>query len=211
MTTLKHSLLFCFLIIIWFFAKILSWNLYVFIILFYPNMKRFKKSNLCLYLLIFIVILILFTVTFDSLSFIYSPIVLYPISYGGFLVLKVIGIPVIFDGPFGEPGFFEYQLPYTVLQITFGCAGIFALFILLAGIIAFPCLLKLKCIGIILSIPCFYMYSIFRLVFIGIIGYLFPSLLNFVHSYFMEIINIVFIMFVYIIWIRYVEKTSKTV
>ena len=185
--------------------------MYVFIILFHPYMKRFKKSRLWLYLLIFIGILILFTATFDALSFIYKPIILSLISYGGFLILTAIGIPVIFDGPFGMPGFFEYQLPNTILQITFGCTGIFALFTIVAGIIAFPCLLKLKAIGIILSIPCFYVYSISRLVFIGIIGYSFPSLLNFVHSYFMEVINIVYILFIYIIWIRYVEKTSKTV
>lgn len=169
------------------------------------------KSRLWFYLIIFIIILIAFSATFDTLSFIYQPLILMPISYSGFLILKGIGIPVLFLGPVDVPGVCEYRLPQSILQVTFGCTGIFALFILIAGIVAFPGSLRSKGIGMLIALPIFYGYSILRLVIIGGIGYWFPGAVDFVHSFLMEIINVAFILSVYILWIRYVEKTSITI
>ena len=168
------------------------------------------KSRLWLYLIIFIGIIIVLSATFDALSFIYRPLILMPISYTGFLILKGIGIPVTFLGPVDIPGFCEYRLPQSILQVTFGCTGIFALFILIAGIAAFPGSLRSKGIGMLIALPVFYVYSILRLVIIGGIGYWYPGAVDFVHSFLMEIINVAFILFVYFLWIRYVEKTSLT-
>ena len=174
-------------------------------------MKQFKQSRLWLYITVFIGIIIILTITFDALSFLYRPAVLVPISYSAYTILKIACIPITFSGPSGSLGFCDYILPDSVLQVTFGCTGIYALFILIAGIIAFPCSLRMKGTGIVLSIPLFYAYSILRLVFIGIVGHSFPAALDYFHSYVMEIINVVFILLVYIVWIRYVEKSSKAV
>ena len=174
-------------------------------------MRKLTKTSLCLYLVFFISIIILFTATFDALSFIFRPTILVPVSYAGFLILKRTGIPVMFDGPIGFPGYCEYQLPHTTLQVTFGCIGIFVLFILISGIIAFPSSFRSKGIGLLIAIPAFYFYSMFRLVIIGIVGNWFPEYIDFVHSYLMEIINVGFILFVYVIWIRYVEKIAQTI
>ncbi|MCL5019224.1 MAG: hypothetical protein M1426_01940 [Patescibacteria group bacterium] len=169
------------------------------------------KSRLCFYLSIFLGAVILFSATFEALSFIYRPLILMPISYTGFLILKVIGIPITFLGPVDVPGFCEYRLPQSILQVTFGCTGIFALFILLSGIAAYPVPVQLKAIGMLIGIPAFYVYSILRLVIIGGIGYWYPGAIDFIHSFLMEIINVAFVLFVYMLWIRYVEKTTVTI
>ena len=174
-------------------------------------MKKSLYSHIWLYLAIFICILILLNATFHILSFIYRPAVLLPISYTAYFILKVLSIPAVIYGPLGMPGYYEYHLPQAVLQVTFGCTGIFVLFILLAGIIAFPSSLKSKLVGLTISLPSFFVYSIVRLVIMGIIGNSFPAKLDFIHSYLMEVTNIIFILLVYIIWIRYVEKTPKAI
>lgn len=174
-------------------------------------MRKISRFLLWRYLALFIGSIIFLFFTFNTLPFIYKKIILIPVSYTGFLILKILSIPIEFVGPVGIPGFCEYHLSNTVLQVTFGCTGIFSLFILLSGIIAFPGSLKSKGIGFIVAIPAFYLYSIFRLVIISIFGYLCPDSIKFVHSYIMEICNIAFILFVYVFWIRYVEKVAKTV
>ena len=174
-------------------------------------MNILKKHRLILYLIIFFGSIIILNATFSTFSFIYKSVVLVPVSYVGFLILKITGIPIIFNSPTNITEFCEYQMQNAVLQVTYGCTGIFALFILISGIIAFPCSLRLKGIGILLSVPSFYLYSILRLVFIGIIGNFYPSFLNIFHSYVMEIVNIVFVLLIYIIWIGYVEKSAKAV
>jgi len=137
--------------------------------------------------------------------------VLIPVSYAGYFILKILGIPITYSGPNGILGYCEYHLSNAVLEITFGCTGIFALFILLSGIIAYPASLKLKGAGFFIAVVLFYIYSVLRLIIISLFGYIYPESLSFIHSYLMEVCNIGFILFVYIIWIRYVEKTGETI
>ena len=83
--------------------------------------------------------------------------------------------------------------------------GIYALFILLSGILAFPSALKSKLMGIAVALPAFYIYSFLRLVIMGIAGRLGAQYLNFFHSYFMLIINVAFILFLFIFWIEKIK------
>ena len=175
------------------------------------GMKKIPGYSVGMFIGTFVGILVLMTITFDFLAFIYRPVLLVPISYSGYGILKILGAPLSFTGPLGIPGFCEYRLPHYTLVVTFGCTGIYALFILLAGIIAFPKSLKIKLMGILLAVPSFYVYSILRLVIIGAVGNWFPDWIDFVHSYLMEIINIAFVMSIFVLWIRYAEKHSKTV
>ena len=163
-------------------------------------------SDLRVFLAVFAAVLLLLVLTLDPLSSFYRTSILLPVSYSGYAVLSFFGVPAAFSGPLGIPGFCEYRLPHYILQVTFGCTGIYALFILLAVIAAFPRPVPQRITGMLISIPLFYVYSIVRLVIIGFTGYWIPDYIHFVHSFLMEIINIVFVMTVFIVWIRYAGK-----
>lgn len=170
--------------------------------------KNPVNSRIFLYFIIFMVTVIVFSSTLLPLSFIYRPLVLFPISYSGYGVLKILGINLQYIEHTGH-NVFEYLLPDYRLLVTFGCTGVFALFILLSGITAFPSKLKSKVLGAGLLIPVFYIFSILRLVIIGIIAYIKPDWVDFFHKYLMEIVNIIFVLSVFIIWVEYVSKTEK--
>ncbi len=169
-------------------------------------MKKLIKNRFIIYFIIFFAVVIFLTATFNTFSPFYRSVILLPISYSGYFVLKTFSLPVSFAGPVGYPGQYEYRLPNVILEITFGCTGIFSYFILLAGLFAYPCRFKYKTAGFLFFTISFFVYSIVRLIIIGITGHSFPDYLNFVHSYLMEIVNIAFILLVFILWLKYVEK-----
>jgi len=166
------------------------------------NPLQFIKQNrrVITFIILFVIVIFLFSATFEYILNVYSMLFLKPLSFLTYYTLKLFGMDLKIDTGNLVNGFCDLLLPKQTLRINYGCVGIYALFILLAGIIAFPSSVKSKLAGIGISLPAFYIYSYLRLIVMGIVGGLIPQYLDFFHSYLMLIINVAFILFLFILW-----------
>ncbi|MFC1564982.1 hypothetical protein ACFL6G_08610 [candidate division KSB1 bacterium] len=158
------------------------------------------------YVGIFIFSVVMLTVSFNYFQDFYTIIFLKPLSIASFKILEFLGLPVSFDGaalPFGSC---DLVLPHQILRINFGCTGLFILFIYISGVIAFPAGIRYKMTGLALGISIFTVYSIIRLVIMGLVGNWLPQYLNIIHNYLMVIINLAFVLWLYTFWIKYATR-----
>ena len=161
------------------------------------------SKDVLVYFFIFLTSLLVFIGSFNLFENFYAVYFLKPVSFAGYSVLRQIGIPVAFNSNSVLSGFCDYNLQHHILRVNFGCTGIYALFIFLAGVIAYPAPVKAKIRGFGKGIPIFLLYSIVRLIIMGITGNYFVTLLPLVHNYLMVAVNIVFILWLYSFWIRH--------
>lgn len=163
---------------------------------------RLFKSPAFLFTLKFSGTLALLLCIFTLFESIFERFFLLPVSKAGYIVLSLFVEPVSFDASLLGLGFCNYVIPGQVLQVNFGCTGIYVLFILLSGIIAFPASHKKMLYGVLFALVSFCSYSIFRLFSMGLVGYFLPQYLEFVHNYLMVLLNAAFILYIYSYWIN---------
>jgi exosortase/archaeosortase family protein len=161
------------------------------------------------YIGVFILSIIILTLSFNFLQDIYTTIFLEPVSRASFSILKFLGLAIEFDGAGLPFGICDLILPHQTLRINFGCTGLFVLFIFIAGVIAYPSGIKYKLTGLAAGIPVFTLYSILRLVIMGFVGNWIPQYLDIIHNYLMILINIAFVLWLYISWIKYVSGKDQ--
>jgi exosortase/archaeosortase family protein len=130
---------------------------------------------------------------------IFRTLVLTPVSRISYWIIDLL-LPAVSLLPANT--WYDLYLPGQVLRINFGCTGIFALFILIAAVLAYPAGWKAKLRGFCWMIPVFYLYSILRIVIMGLVGAAAPDSLDFVHSYLMEIVNIGVMLGIYVWWVE---------
>ena len=159
---------------------------------------------------IFIAILLLFTFTFDFFEKIYLLAFLKPVSLLGYYSLKLFGLPVTFSSEHLPLGYCDYILPHQILRVNFGCTGLYVLFIFLAAVLAFPISFRSKMLGLLLGIPVFTLYSILRLIIMGIVGNWIPQYLDIIHNYLMIVINIAFTIWLYGVWLNYALQKDQS-
>jgi len=169
-----------------------------------------NNKKVILFIGVFFIALFIFMATFEFIMDFYAAVFLKPLSYMTYYTLKLSGMNVTINSDNFHYGYCDLLLPKQTLRINYGCVGIYALFILLSGILAFPSALKSKLAGIAVALPAFYIYSFLRLVIMGIAGRLGPQYLNFFHSYFMLIINVAFILFLFIFWIEKIKPKYES-
>jgi archaeosortase B (VPXXXP-CTERM-specific) len=114
-------------------------------------------------------------------------------------IANVIGLTVIINGSF-------LNLGTTVFEIIAECTGIFAIFITMACILAYPATYKQKIIGLILIIPLILILNIIRLLILIFVGKHYLDLFEYVHSYLWQATFIIFIILAWFLWIELVVK-----
>lgn len=169
-----------------------------------------NNKRILAFIVLFFVALLVFIMTFELIMNFYAHVFLKTLSFLTYYSLKVFGMDLKLDRNNLYYGYCDLIFTNRILRINYGCVGIYALFILLSGIIAYPSSLKSKLAGIIVSLPAFYLYSFLRLVIMGVAGTLGTKYLNFFHSYFMLVINVAFILFLFIIWIEKIRPKYDT-
>ncbi len=158
---------------------------------------------------IFLLSVIILTVSFNIFPDFYTGVFLEPVSRISFSILKLTGLNIHFDGRGLPFGICDLVLPHQILRINFGCTGLFVLFIFIAGIAAYPAGIKQKSIGMAVGIPAFAVYSVLRLVIMGFVGNWIPQYLDIIHNYLMILINIVFVLWLYTKWIKYATRNDQ--
>ncbi|MFC1731463.1 hypothetical protein ACFL6I_14185 [candidate division KSB1 bacterium] len=161
------------------------------------------------YLSVFAAALTILILTFVRFEQVYAVYFLKPVAQAGYFILKLLGLPVTFTSESLSFGYCDYVLPHQVLQVNFGCTGIYVLFIYIAAVIGYPSTVANKLAGLGIGIPLFLLYSVVRLVVMGIVGHWFTGYLSFVHNYLMVVINIAFVLWLYAYWIEHVARKDK--
>ena len=166
-------------------------------------------ANVWKYISVFILSVVILTISFNIFQDMYTAIFLEPVSKLSFYILKFSGLPVEFDGSALPFGICDLVLPHQILRINFGCTGLFVLFIFIAGVIAFPADIRHKLKGLAFGIPAFAVYSVLRLVIMGFVGNWLPEYLEIIHNYLMVLINIAFVLWLYTTWIKYASGKDQ--
>jgi exosortase/archaeosortase family protein len=96
-----------------------------------------------------------------------------------------------------------------IYRIIHECTGIFALLVFLGLVSAYPTSAYHKVQGMLLGLPAFYLYSCLRLVILGIIAHIEPSLVELFYLYMMVLINLGFLLFVWIYWLEKVVRRDS--
>ena len=96
----------------------------------------------------------------------------------------------------------ELAVDDVVYQVTFECTGIFALFMCLAAVLAYPASFSSKTRGIALVVPAFVLYSVARLCIMGMVAHFAPTQIELFHVYVMVLVNIGFVLLLWLYWVR---------
>ncbi|MCX6156205.1 MAG: archaeosortase/exosortase family protein [Candidatus Kapabacteria bacterium] len=96
-----------------------------------------------------------------------------------------------------------------VVVLSFGCEGTEPLVIFLAGVIAFPIILKYKIIGLIIGFIFIYFLNILRIMLLFFIGNISPSTFEMFHSEIFPILFIILALIVWLYWIKYSQNQIK--
>ncbi len=136
---------------------------------------------------------------------------MYPISYAATQLLNLVGIEAQLGEAFLAAGVCELAVRDIVYLVTFECTGIFALFMCLAAVLAYPASWADKVKGVVMVVPAFVVYSTLRLMIMGLVAYFDPARIDLFHVYIMVLVNIGFVLLLWMYWIRevVVEKRGQ--
>ena len=127
---------------------------------------------------------------------------MYPVTYGAVSVLNALGIQAELSRLDQVGGACQLVLENVVYLVTFECTGIFALFICLASVLAFPVgpIHRVKGFGLV--VPAFACYSVTRLVTLGLVAHFAPGYIHLFHVYVMVLVNVGFVLTLWLYWVR---------
>ena len=141
-------------------------------------------------------------VLFESWREVWVDLFMYPVTYGAVLALRFLGLQAELSGLDATVGVCSLALENVIYRVSFECTGIFALFLCLASVLAYPTRIVHRIKGLGLVIPAFLCYSIFRLVTLGIVAHLAPQYIDLFHLYVMVLVNIGFVLTIWMYWVR---------
>ncbi len=145
---------------------------------------------------------VLFEVTRDAWVHLY----MVPLTRLAQVALGLFGLPAKLVEPEAAAGFCLLQVEQVVYHVTFECTGIFALFLCVASVMAFPVRLSTRLQGLLLVIPAFVSYSAVRLVVLGLVAHWSPTHIDLFHLYIMVVANVGFVVAVWLYWLHDVAE-----
>lgn len=143
---------------------------------------------------------------FAAAEIFFAKIYLYPVSIGAHFGLSLAGVPTVLDASGLDSGYCILGLPTVTFRIIHECSGLFALFILIAGLMAYPAQWRQKLGGIAVGIAAFLAYGAARLVVLGLIAHHLPGHFDFFHLYMMVLLNLGFALYLWMGWINHLHR-----
>lgn len=134
---------------------------------------------------------------------------MYPVSYAAAQLLNLAGVEAQLGATLLATGVCELAVQEIVYRITFECTGIFALFMCLAAVLAYPATPVDKVKGVVLVVPAFAVYSTLRLMVMGMVARFVPAQIELFHVYIMVLANIGFVLLLWMYWIREVVVPGR--
>lgn len=133
-------------------------------------------------------------------------IYLFPISWTAAWLLQQLGIAARLDATFLSQGFCLLILERLTLRVIHECSGIFAFFLFLAALFAYPARIQQKLWGLGWGLAAFLLYGSLRLIALGLIAHFHPAWIPFFHLYLMVLLNLGFLLFVWVSWVNGVHR-----
>jgi exosortase H (IPTLxxWG-CTERM-specific) len=133
---------------------------------------------------------------------IFTPLVnFYAQLSGGLLTLLGFENTVIAD--------LIYSSQFSV-SVKKGCDAAEPMAIFIAGIVAFPALIKRKLIGLGIGLAILFLLNVVRIVTLYLMGIYFPDLFEAMHLAVWQVIFILIAVLLWFLWLRYVVNKPKT-
>ena len=127
---------------------------------------------------------------------------MYPVSFVAAWLLQGLGIDARLGQTLLAAGVCQLAVRDIVYLVTFECTGIFALFMCLAAVLAYPASPCDKLKGVALVVPAFVVYSTLRLTIMGLVARFVPAHIELFHVYIMVLVNIGFVLLLWMYWVR---------
>ena len=153
------------------------------------------------FILRFVLSMVGLTAVYSHLEPLFGYTYLYPVSQAVAILLDLIGVPTALY-TYLDQGFCALQMERTLFHVEYECSGVFSLCIYLGAVVIYSATWSAKMWGILLGIPAFFVYSVLRLVMLGLVGHLVPTWLEFFHIYLMVVLNLGFMFFLWTFWVN---------
>ena len=101
------------------------------------------------------------------------------------------------------------QLNHLAMDIQFGCNGLEAFMIYIAGILSFPTTVRHKLIGIVIGFFILQIINILRIAGLGWVGLYAHSYFHYFHVYVAQGMMIVVSFILFLIWLQYVPSQKN--
>lgn len=126
---------------------------------------------------------------------------MYPVAVCTAGALRLLGIDAVLGQMQITAGMCHLAVESVVYRVTFECTGIFALFMCLAAVLAFPTGRRERLRGVLLVLPAFFCYSVTRMVVLGLVAGLAPDHIELFHLYVMVLVNVGFVVTLWLYWL----------
>lgn len=93
---------------------------------------------------------------------------------------------------------------FTII-LSFGCEGSEPLAVFIAGILAYPSLLKAKLKGLMIGVPSLYILNILRIAALYAIGNVYPQAFDFFH---ITVFPVIFILVALLFWVLWIKRIA---
>lgn len=134
---------------------------------------------------------------------------LYPLSWAATRLLDLLGVSAILDPSLLSRGTCILVMERAVFHVTYDCAGLFALFVYVAAVLAHPAAVTWRAAGIIAGASALFAYGVLRLVALALVGHLAPAWLSFLHLYLLVLMNVGFVVFLWATWVARARPVSR--
>ncbi|MBT3346397.1 MAG: archaeosortase/exosortase family protein [Gemmatimonadetes bacterium] len=126
---------------------------------------------------------------------------LLPVAAVAGILMGLAGVGVDLDTSTVASGHATLEIGRVTYLVTHACTGIYALVLLIAAVMAYPCSGADRLRGFALGIPALCAFGALRLFVLGIIAQLQPAWIDLFHEYIMEVVSVAFVLYVWIHWI----------
>lgn len=132
-----------------------------------------------------------------------------PIAASAAAALRLAGQPAALTHVGYAEGVCLLAVDQVVYRVTFECTGIFALFLVTASILAFPARPRERLQGLVMAVPAFVAYSVFRMVVLGLVAHFSPGHIELFHLYVMVIANVAFAVSLWLLWTQGIPAQER--
>lgn len=154
------------------------------------------------YLLTFIAWLGVLALQFAWTRPVWVDVFMLPVTAAAELGLQMLGLPAQMGQPRPEEGVCTLAVGPVLYLVNFECTGIFALFLCLASILAFPASWRARAEGVAFVLPAFLAYASLRIIVLGLVAHLAPSHIELFHLYVMVVANVGFVLALWLSWLH---------
>ncbi|MBT6145009.1 MAG: hypothetical protein HOH74_06245, partial [Gemmatimonadetes bacterium] len=145
----------------------------------------------------FLLILALCALLFEWFEGAIAVLHMLPVSIGAAALMRVARVEALLDTSTLGLGHCVIDVADVTYLVTHECTGIYALFLLVAAVLAYPASQGAVGRGLLLGIPALYAFGALRLFILGAVAQVRPDWIGLFHEYVMEVVSVAFVIYVW--------------